>query len=105
MLAKLTEIAPLSTWALTLAAGALLLCGFVTLGHAKLVRQAYEAEYHGVLAPHAMETMSRWTVALLSGGLLLWGVSLHWSVVILGVLGAVAAVALLLEGIARVRGA
>lgn len=104
MLDKLTEIAPLATWGLTVSAALLLLCGFVTMGHAMLTRQAFGATFGGVLVPAVLETMVRWTVVLLSGGLLLWGVALHWPLTVLAPLGVLSGGALLLEGVARLRG-
>lgn len=104
MLDRLAEIAPLSTWSLTLGAAALLLLGFVTFGHAKLVHGAYKESFRGVVAPYTLETMVRWTVVLLTGGLLLWGLALRWPTGVVAALGGVAGAALLLEGIARVRG-
>ena len=104
MLSKLAEIAPLGTWALTLGAAALLLFGFVALGHAKVVHGAYKEPFRGGTSPAALETALRWAIAMLAGGLLLWGLSLDWGRGVLAGLGAVAGAALLLELVARARG-
>ncbi|HET7321420.1 MAG TPA: hypothetical protein VFI96_02925 [Longimicrobiaceae bacterium] len=104
MLSHFLQIAPLSTWAAVLGAAFLLLCGFVLMGHAKVVHKAYGAPFHSAIAPFAMETALRWMTACLSGGFLLWGVALGWPLVLLAALGALVAIALGLETIARLAG-
>lgn len=104
MLSKLSEIAPLTTWGLIVAAALLLLLGFVAYGHARLTKQAYGEEFQGVAAPGMHETMLRWAVACLTAGLLLWGLTLDWPAVVLVALGGASGAALLLEGWARLRG-
>lgn len=103
MIQRLAEIAPLSTWALTIGAALLLLVSFVTYGHAKLVREAYGEEFDGVLVAGTLETMWRLTVALFAGGLFLWGAALGWPPWAMWPLGILAAVPLGLEAVARLR--
>ena len=104
MLQTLEGIAPLSTWALTIGAAALMLCGFVAYGHAMLVHQAYGEEMRGVRDPGTRATMLRWAVLLLAAGFLLWGISLDWTTWVLGLLGALAAAAAGAEVLARLSG-
>lgn len=104
MLDKIAQIAPLYMWALVLGSTALLLCGFVAFGHAKLVSQAYGETFGGGAAPGMLETMMRWTVILLAGGLLLFGVAVGWPVSVLAALGGVVIATAILEGVARVVG-
>jgi hypothetical protein len=104
MLSRLAQIAPLGTWALVAAAAFLLLCGFVLLGHAKVMRLAYRARVRSPIAPTAIETALRWMVACLTGGVLLWGLALGWPGTVIAPLGGLVVVALALETIARLQG-
>ena len=103
MLDRFTQIAPLSTWGLVLGATLLLVCGFVTFSHARVVRQAYGESFDGVLSAGVLESMVRWTGVLLPTGLLLWGVALGWPAAVLLGLGAVSALCLGAEIVARLR--
>ncbi|HET8655840.1 MAG TPA: hypothetical protein VFL93_10030 [Longimicrobiaceae bacterium] len=104
MLSHLAQIAPLGTWALVVAAAFLLLCGFVLLGHAKVVHLAYRTPFRSPIAPTPMETALRWMVACLAGGILLWGLALGWPRAVIAALGGLVVIALALESIARLQG-
>ncbi len=105
MLDRFVQIAPLSTWGLVLGATLLLVCGFVTFSHAKVVRQAYGESFHGLLSPGVFESTIRWTGFLLPAGFLLWGIALHWPLLTLLSLGAVSILCLGAEAAARARAA
>jgi hypothetical protein len=104
MMSRITEIAPLSTWVLTLGAALMLLCGFVAFGHAKVVNQAYKESFRGGLSPAMLETMMRWAVVFLVGGFALWGVALDWPSSILYALLGVILATLGIEALARLLG-
>jgi hypothetical protein len=103
MLDRITQIAPLYMWGLVLGSTLLLLCGFVAFGHAKVVNQAYGKSFGGGTAPGQLETTMRWTVILLTGGVLLFGVAVGWPPSVLTALGGVVVATLILEGVARLR--
>ena len=102
MIEKLTQIAPLSSWAVLAGATALLVGAFVAYSHAQLSVRAFGETFGGPASPGTLATMGRWTVALLAGGIALFGVLLGWPTLVVVILGAAAAVALGVEAVVRV---
>lgn len=102
MIEKLTEIAPLTSWAILAASTALFVAGFLAYSHAQLAWRAFGERPRGPGDSGTVATMGRWAVALVAGGFLLWGVLLGWSTLGLVALGAAAAVAVGVEVAVRV---
>lgn len=104
MIQSLTEIAPLSSWAILVLSTLCFVGGFVAYGHARLARKGLGEPLDGPAGSGPVPTMARWMVALLAAGVMLWGVLLGWPVLLLVILGAVAAVPLAIEGAVRLLG-
>lgn len=98
---KLTQIAPLSSWAVLAGATALFVGAFVAYSHAQLAARAFGESFGGPASPGTLATTARWTVALLSGGFALWGVLLGWPTLVVVILCAAAAVPLGIEAAVR----
>lgn len=101
MIEKFTQIAPLSSWAMLAAATVMLVGGFLAFSHAQLAWRAFGERWSGPAGSGTVSTMARWTISLIAGGVLLWGVLLGWSTLSLVLIGAVATVAVVLEAAVR----
>lgn len=104
MLQRFTEIAPLTDWAILALSTACFVGGFLAYSHAQLAWRAFGERMDGPAGSGTVATMSRWAVALVAAGFVLWGVLLGWSVLVLVVLGALGAAALGVEAVVRAIG-
>lgn len=101
MMERFTQIAPLSSWGILAASTVLLVGGFLAYSHAQLACRAFGERWSGPAGVGTVSTTARWSVSLLAGGVLLWGVLLGWSTLSLVLIGVVATVAVVLEAAVR----
>jgi hypothetical protein len=101
MLQRLTEIAPIGSWALLAGSTVSFVCSFLAWSHLLLVRRAYGETFRGPAFPGTLETMARWSVVFLAGGFVTWGALLSWSALALVIIGACGGTALALEAAVR----
>jgi hypothetical protein len=102
MLQRLTEIAPIGSWALLAGSTASFICSFLAASHLLLVRRAYGETFRGPAFPGILETMARWSVFFLASGFVGWGALLGWPAFALVIIGACGATALAMEAAVRV---
>lgn len=97
MIARLTEIAPLSSWAVLAGATALYVAAFVAYSHAQTAWRAFGERFAGPASAGTVPSMARLTVGLLAGATALFGILLGWPTLAVVILCAAASVPLAVE--------
>lgn len=101
MLEKLWDVAPPGTWAILSLAAILLLGGFVLLSHTLVRHKAYGDAFTGLTHPGRLAWTLRLGAACVLAGAALWAVALAAPWWVTAGLGALAALGVGLEAVAR----